>query len=317
MRTTDQEDFSVLTDQEIITVRVHLGDMGKEILHLEDDAERSDWLLGFHSGALGRASRESWSAAKLSGFNFGLMALAEADAFRRGRSRGGIASAEKRREKSGSAQPNKRRTSAEQDLELSSNSARAPELSSTAVRGFLEQDLEQGSNQPTTYRQQPAASSQNSQQQQPAASESQAFTETPRARPANAPAAPAWNSEQAKQVREAKASDRRQKWIADQAGQVDFTKRPSILQFLSYCRAVHPSWHARAAQEAYETWAAYNWTHGGKKISSWWQLTDAFAFAADCTEHNERVPMGAVAAGLGISESLSAKAAGLTAGERI
>ena len=156
-----------------------------------------------------------------------------------------------------------------------------------------------------------------SQQQQPAASESQAFTETPRARPANAPAAPAWNSEQAKQVREAKASDRRQKWIADQAGQIDFTKRPSILQFLSYCRAVHPSWHERAAKEAYETWAAYNWTHGGKRISSWWQLTDAFAFAADCTEHNERVPMGAVAADLGISESLSAKAAGLTVGERI
>lgn len=151
----------------------------------------------------------------------------------------------------------------------------------------------------------------------PAASESQPVTVTPRARPANAPAAPGWSAETAKEIREARASDRRQKWITAQAEQVDFTVRPSILQFLSYCRAVHPSWHERAAREAFDTWSTHNWTFERRKISSWWQLTDAFAFAADHSEHNERVPMGGVVAGLGISDQLSAKAAGITAGERI
>ena len=150
-----------------------------------------------------------------------------------------------------------------------------------------------------------------------AASESQPVTVTPRARPANATAAPGWSAETAKEIREARASDRRQKWILAQAGQVDFTVRPSILQFLSYCRAVHPSWHERAAREAFDTWATHNWTFERRKISSWWQLTDAFAFAADHSEHNERVPMGGVVAGLGIADQLSAKAAGLTTGERI
>lgn len=296
-----------MSDSPIITVRVHLGDMGKEILHLDDDSERSDWLLGFHAGALGRAPREGWSQAKSDGFNFGACALAEANEFRSGRSRGGKASADKRKEKYGSAQPSNLRTDLEQVVELSSNSARSIELSSKSVRDFPEQDIEQPSNQPTTYRQQPATSGIepfNQKTQQPATSDFQGLTVPPPARVA----APAWSPD----AKAERWSARRQKWLEDRGEPVDFTQRPGILTFLSYVKAVHPSWQEKHARAAFDEWVLRGWTVKGKRIGSWWQVADAWADNADQTEHFEKIPMGSFAAGLGISDSMSAKSTGLT-----
>ena len=194
-----------------------------------------------------------------------------------------------------------------------------PNSARTEPRTALEQSPEQLSNQPTTYRQQPEAIQE--QKNLPATSgefnsiPTQLSQETPRA-PTTTPAAPAWGPEQALAIRQERWSARRQDWLANFGEPVDFTKRPTVLTFLSYCRAVHPSWQSKFAKATYDTWAAYNWTHGGKRIGSWWQLADAFADGADQTEHFDAFMDGSGVKGLDLS-SMSAKAAGITGGERL
>lgn len=300
------------SDSQIISVRIHLGDMGKEILHLEDDSERSDWLLGFHAGTLGRAPRSGWSHAKECGFHFGASALAEACEFRSKKARGGKVSAEKRREKYGSSQPSNTRADIEQATEQPPNSVRAAEQCSSGVREIPEQTPEQQTNQPTAYRQQPIASELqplSQKTQQPTTSDFLGLTVPPREREA----APGWSPE----TRAERLSARRQKWLEDHGVPVDFTVRPGILTFLSYCKAVHPSWQEKHAKAAFEEWAFYGWSIKGRKIESWWRVADAWAGNADHSEHGERFPMGQIASRFGVGDSMSAKAAGITTGEPI
>lgn len=121
-------------------------------------------------------------------------------------------------------------------------------------------------------------------------------------------AAPAWSPD----AKAERWSARRQKWLEDRGDPVDFTQRPGILTFLSYVKAVHPSWQEKHARAAFDEWVLRGWTIKGKRIGSWWQVADAWADNADQTEHFEKIPMGNIAAGLGIADSMSAKSAGLT-----
>jgi hypothetical protein len=183
----------------------------------------------------------------------------------------------------------------------------------TALEQSTEQSLEQLSNQPTAYRQQPETQNQKN---QPATPETTATLPTPlsalppRAREA-VPAAPAWNKETALEIKRERWSKRRQPWIKEQ-GQVDFSVHPGCLQWLSYCRAVHPSWQEKSARKAFDTLSLNNWSQGGRKVDSWWQVADAWADNADHTEHFEAFMDGSMGLDTG---ALSASAAGITKGE--
>lgn len=149
--------------------------------------------------------------------------------------------------------------------------------------------------------------------QQPAASSFRASPVSPREAappdplpPVQAPAG--WPSKAERRAR------RRAGWLEEQ-GPVDFSVRPGKLQFLSYARAVHPQWQEAKAREAYDIWATRGWNHAGRPIGDWTALLDAWADNADQTEYGERHPMGGAVASLGISEALSARAAGITMGE--
>lgn len=265
--------------------------MGKEIMHLESDSERSDWLLGFHAGALGKSCREGWPSHKVHGFTFGSLALAEAEGFRAAKSRAGHVSADTRRKKTGSAQPNSRRTQPRTESEQCSTHRTDPEQSTEHnPEQSTEQSTEQPPNQPTTYRQQP--SNQATEKQQPATPDFPGVTVTPRE------AAPAWKS------KAERVSERRQAWL-EAEGACDFTKRPGRLQFASYCRAVHPQW--TKGPSVFDDWALHGWNYKGKPIASWFQLLDSFAEAADQSEYGERLPMGEFASRMNLADGMSAK----------
>jgi hypothetical protein len=97
-----------------------------------------------------------------------------------------------------------------------------------------------------------------------------------------------------------------------QGGQIDFTVQPGRLLWRSYCRAVHPSWQEASSLKAFDTLSLHNWSQGGRKIESWWQVADAWAKNSDHTEHFDAFMDGS----MGIDTSaLSASAAGITSGE--
>ena len=118
---------------------------------------------------------------------------------------------------------------------------------------------------------------------------------------------------EAQAARRERWSKRRQEWIKNQGVPVDFTVQPGPLTWLSYCRAVHPSWQDEPARKAYDTLATYGWKQGGRRIESWWQVADAWAENSDHSEHGERHTMGGAASG--IADGFSAKTAGITMGE--
>lgn len=139
-------------------------------------------------------------------------------------------------------------------------------------------------------------------------------TVPPRAREP-APAAPGWSSglgATVREEREVRQSARRQKWLKDQGVPVDFTSRPHYLQWASYCKHVHPSWQGKDARKAYDVIAMRNWTQGGRKIESWWQVADAWANNADQTEHFDAFMDGSFGLDVG---GMSAKDFGITTGE--
>lgn len=127
-------------------VRLNLDDMAAEVVGLETSEERGQWLEGFLVGSRGKESREIWPASKLEGHRFGLSCFHEAESFRDKKSAAGEASANARRQRFGSAQPNATRT----PLEQCSNTARTD----------AEQTTEQAPNQPTSNNQHPVATSQ-------------------------------------------------------------------------------------------------------------------------------------------------------------
>lgn len=118
-------------------VRLNLDDMAAEIVGLETSEERGQWLEGFLVGSRGKESRDIWPLSKLEGHRFGLSCFHEAESFRDKKSAAGEASANARRQRFGSAQPNTIRT----PLEQCSNTART--------------DAEQAPNQPTSNIQHP------------------------------------------------------------------------------------------------------------------------------------------------------------------
>lgn len=134
-------------------VRINLDDLGAQLVALEDDAECGAWLKGFQAGANGAPSRDAWSDAKRLGWSFGVSARDEAEAFRSKKAGAGHASAEARRARTGSAQPNTARTLLEHCSNTTPNTAR------TEPRTHAEQDSEQSPeqtpNQPTANSQQP------------------------------------------------------------------------------------------------------------------------------------------------------------------
>lgn len=91
-------------------VRINLDDLGAELLVLDDDTERGVWLTGFQVGAAGGPCRESWPEAKRLGWEFGARAFAEAEEFRAKKTAAGVASADARRQREGSAQPSRPNT---------------------------------------------------------------------------------------------------------------------------------------------------------------------------------------------------------------
>lgn len=95
-------------------VRLNLDDMAAEVVGLESSEERGQWLDGFLVGSRGKDAREGWPEPKQDGHRFGLSCHHEAESFREKKAAAGEASANARRGKYGSAQPNTARTPLEQ-----------------------------------------------------------------------------------------------------------------------------------------------------------------------------------------------------------
>lgn len=116
------------------TVRVNIDDMTAILAGLDGQSEKADWLDGYMVGVHGHQSRESWSSAKMCGFEFGSLHAREVEAYREEQSTRGQRSAEVRAAKSGSAQP--RRTGSEPpfeppfepDVEPASNQSNNPTI---------------------------------------------------------------------------------------------------------------------------------------------------------------------------------------------
>lgn len=90
---------------DIFFVKLNLEGLSNQMLAIETEGERSDWLLGFQIGASGAAPRDTWSAAKREGWAFGCTAREEALESVGKASRAGKASADARKQKYGSANP--------------------------------------------------------------------------------------------------------------------------------------------------------------------------------------------------------------------
>ena len=95
-------------------IRLNLDDLGAEVVGLESSEERGQWLDGFLVGSRGKDAREGWPNPKVDGHRFGLSCHLEAESFREKKAAAGEASANARRERYGSAQPNSARTVLEQ-----------------------------------------------------------------------------------------------------------------------------------------------------------------------------------------------------------
>lgn len=94
-----------MRDVSVFVVRVDLALLAREMICLESDRERSDWLLGFQVGSSGAAHLSKWSSAKLAGWAFGERAHAEALAYQAQKRSAGERSAQARRMRLGTAQP--------------------------------------------------------------------------------------------------------------------------------------------------------------------------------------------------------------------
>lgn len=94
-----------MREPSVFTVRVDLALMAREMVCLENDRERSDWLLGFQMGSSGGACMVRWSPAKLAGWAFGERAHSEALAYQAQKRSAGERSALARRMRLGTAQP--------------------------------------------------------------------------------------------------------------------------------------------------------------------------------------------------------------------
>ena len=131
--TQNQEAF-LLSGKRTFTVRVNIDDMTAMLAGLDGQSEKADWLDGYMVGVHGHQSRESWSSAKMCGFEFGSLHAREVEAYREEQSTRGQRSAAVRAAKSGSAQP--RRTGFEPpfeppfepDVEPASNQSNNPTI---------------------------------------------------------------------------------------------------------------------------------------------------------------------------------------------
>jgi hypothetical protein len=278
--------------------------------------DRGMWVAGFYSGAAQSLIMGGEPEAFLDGYACGSVARGNAD---KNRSRISEVRAAAARARWDREQPKQIVMDANACAVEDANAYAVEDANAYAVEDANAYAVEDAPAMHKTDIQDKTQQSKNNQKNKPhhtsipAAVSTPLSAVTPRA---SAPAAPAWGPEQALAIRQERWSSRRQEWLAGFGEPVDFTKQPSLLAFLSYCRAVHPSWQSKFAKTEYDTWAAYNWTHGGKRIGSWWRLADAFAGGADQTEHFDAFMDGSKAKGLDLS-SMSAKAAGITSGERL
>jgi len=93
---------------------------------LDSTEERGQWVEGFRVGCRGNPPRDAWPGPKASGHAFGIECWNSAQEFRARKASAGAASADARRARSGTAQPNRGRTDSEQ--------------CSSDVRALIEQD---------------------------------------------------------------------------------------------------------------------------------------------------------------------------------
>lgn len=94
-----------MREPSVFAVRVDLALLAREMICLESDRERSDWLLGFQMGSSGVSAMARWSSAKLAGWAFGNRSLDEALAYQAQKRAAGERSAVARRMRTGTAQP--------------------------------------------------------------------------------------------------------------------------------------------------------------------------------------------------------------------
>lgn len=134
-------------------VRLNLDDMAADIDRLDSTEERGLWLEGFRIGSRGHDKRDEWGFPKLLGHAFGLRCHDEAVIFRDKKVIAGQTSADRRRERNGTAQPSTK----SRDSEHCSNGARTvlEHTSEQTPEHHAEQTSEQTPNQPTTNIQQP------------------------------------------------------------------------------------------------------------------------------------------------------------------
>lgn len=111
--------------ERIFFVQLNLDEMSAQLDVLDSTTERGEWLEGFRAGTRGSQSRETWSEPKRMGHAFGIDCLDKAEEFQRKKSEvqaeRGRKSAEARRARFGSAQPNQVRTTPEPRFEPDSN----------------------------------------------------------------------------------------------------------------------------------------------------------------------------------------------------
>lgn len=103
-----------MAEQRTFFVSVNLDDLSDEMDALDSTEERGLWLEGFKVGSRGHGDREGWHQAKARGYAFGHVCWEKAEEFRAKKAEAGQASAEKRRQKHGTAQPQRDRTDSEQ-----------------------------------------------------------------------------------------------------------------------------------------------------------------------------------------------------------
>jgi len=96
-----------LSGKRTFTVRVNIDDMTAMLAGLDGQSEKADWLDGYMVGVHGHQSRESWSSAKMSGFEFGHMHAKEVESYREAQSERGQRSAEVRAARTGSSRPSR------------------------------------------------------------------------------------------------------------------------------------------------------------------------------------------------------------------
>lgn len=132
-------------------VKVNIDDLCHDLDRLESTEERGQWLEGFRVGSRGHDPRDTWGAAKMLGYGFGMVCHDEAVIYRDKKVIAGQISADSRREKNGTAQPLKMIPA-----EHTPNSVRT--VLGICSEHNPEQTPEHAPNQPTTNSYQPTAS---------------------------------------------------------------------------------------------------------------------------------------------------------------